>query len=95
MTDHGADISISSFLFFKQDADQLKQVLKNDTVVRAETSWKLPHTNPRVEYDLWTPAKESASATVKKSFQELVLLYWSWERSLGLCAISRRVASLH
>ena len=24
---------------------------------------------------------------------QLVLLYWSWERSLGLCAISRRVAS--
>ena len=64
MTDHGADISISSFLFFKQDADQLKQVLKNDTVVRAEMSWKLPHTNSRVEYDLWTPgAKEAASAT--------------------------------
>ena len=69
----GADIAIPTFLIFKEDADLVKQFFKNDTVVRAEMSWKLPHTSSRVEYELWTTPVETTNAAFKKSFRKIAV----------------------
>ena len=50
----GSDISIPSFLLFKEDADPIKQALKKGTHVRAQMSFSVPAPDARVEYDLWT-----------------------------------------
>lgn len=50
----GHDISIPSFLVFKEDADEIKKVLLKDTHVRAEMSFKVPAPDSRVEYELWS-----------------------------------------
>jgi len=46
----GLDITIPSFLLFKQDADPIKDYLKQNKIVRAEISWILPAPDARVEY---------------------------------------------
>lgn len=69
----GADITIPSFLLFKQDADPIKEYLKQNKIVRAEMSWALPAPDARVEYELWTTPKEAVSAPLKKSFREVAV----------------------
>ena len=69
----GADITIPSFLLFKQDGDPVKHLLMKDEEVRAEMSWMLPSHNTRVEYELWTTPKDSMSASIKKSFREIAV----------------------
>jgi PA domain len=69
----GGDVTIPSFLVFKQDADPVKKLLKKDKMVRAEMSWKLPAPDARVEYELWSTPKEAVSAPLKQSFREVAV----------------------
>ncbi|KAL7559510.1 hypothetical protein ACA910_010322 [Epithemia clementina (nom. ined.)] len=64
----GSDISIPSFLVFKEDADQLKAALLNNQHVRVEMSFKVPSPDSHVEYELWTTASEPTSREIEKSF---------------------------
>ena len=50
----GTDIGIPSFLLFKEDADEIKQVLNQNQVVRVEMSFSVPNPDDRVEYDFWS-----------------------------------------
>ena len=50
----GSDISIPSFLMFKQDADGVKAEVMANHLVRIEMTWGLPNPDDRVEYELWT-----------------------------------------
>lgn len=65
----GSDISIPSFLMFKQDADPIKAVLKKDQAVRVEMAWSLPNPDDRVEYDLFTTPLDSVSKSIQESFK--------------------------
>jgi hypothetical protein len=69
----GADISIPSYLMFKQDADPVKKVLMEDTMVRMEMSWALPAPDARVEYELWTTPKDLVSQPLQKDFREVAV----------------------
>ena len=64
----GSDISIPSFLIFKQDADPIKDVLKQNSQVRVEMKFAVPNPDSRVEYDLWTTPKDVVSREFQKSF---------------------------
>lgn len=66
----GADITVPSFLMFKQDADPVKKELKKNIVVRMEMTWTLPQPDARVEYELWTTPKELVSQPFQKNFRE-------------------------
>jgi len=65
----GSDISIPSFLMFKQDADPLREALKNNQAVRVEMAWKLPSTNNAVEYDLFTTPTDQVSRHFQDQFR--------------------------
>lgn len=66
----GADISIPSFLIFKQDADPIKAALMNDQHVRVEMSFSVPAPDSRVEYDLWMAPLDKVSKPLVESFKE-------------------------
>jgi len=65
----GTDISIPSFLMFKQDADPIKDVLKQNQMVRIEMSWALPEPDDRVEYQLFTTPTDEISKDFQKTFK--------------------------
>ena len=65
----GSDISIPAFLMFKTDADQVKDVLKNNNPVQIEMAWSLPRPDDRVEYDLWTAPTDPVSKDFMTHFQ--------------------------
>ena len=67
----GADITIPSFLMYKQDADPIKEVLKRNTIVRMQMSWALPRPDSRVEYELWTTPKDDVSRPLQRNFREV------------------------
>mmetsp|Transcript_58551 Transcript_58551/g.143228 ORF Transcript_58551/g.143228 Transcript_58551/m.143228 type:complete len:524 (+) Transcript_58551:171-1742(+) len=67
----GADITIPSFLMYKQDADPVKEVLKKNTIVRMQMSWALPRPDSRVEYELWTTPKDDVSRPLQRNFREV------------------------
>ena len=67
----GADITIPSFLMFKQDADPIKEALRENAVVRMEMAWALPRPDDRVEYELWTTPKDVVSRPLQRKFREL------------------------
>lgn len=67
----GADITIPSFLMFKQDADPIKEKLVQNTIVRMSMSWALPRPDDRVEYDLWTTPKDKVSRPLQQNFREV------------------------
>jgi PA domain len=69
----GSDVTIASFLVFKQDADKIKDYLKKNKPVRAEMSFALPTETSRVQYDLWTTPKDSVSRDFLKSFKEAAI----------------------
>mmetsp|Transcript_21507 Transcript_21507/g.46625 ORF Transcript_21507/g.46625 Transcript_21507/m.46625 type:complete len:550 (+) Transcript_21507:166-1815(+) len=64
----GSDISIPSFLVFKEDADEIKQTLMDNTQVRVQMSFKVPAPDSRVEYDLWTHPSDANSRPIEKSW---------------------------
>ena len=67
----GSDITIPSFLMFKQDADPIKESLKENTAVRMEMAWALPRPDDRVEYELWTTPKDKVSRQLQRKFREI------------------------
>jgi len=67
----GADVTIPSYLMFKQDADPIKETLKQDKIVRIRMSWALPRPDARVEYSLWTTPKEMNSRPLQKEFRHV------------------------
>jgi hypothetical protein len=67
----GSDITIPSFLMFKQDADPIKEAISKNTVVRVEMSWALPRPDATVQYQLWTTPKDPVSVPLLKSFREV------------------------
>jgi len=62
----GSDISIPSFLMFKQDADPVKAELMANHMVRIEMAWSLPNPDDRVEYEFWSTPTD----LVAKDFQK-------------------------
>ena len=66
----GNDISIPSFLMFKQDADLVKAEMMANHPVRIEMSWSLPSPDDRVEYELWTTPTDVISRDFVKTFKE-------------------------
>ncbi|KAL7562371.1 hypothetical protein ACA910_016430 [Epithemia clementina (nom. ined.)] len=64
----GADVSIPSFLLFREDADQIKQALMNNQHVRAQMSFKVPAPGARVEYQLWTAPSDFVSRSLEQTF---------------------------
>jgi hypothetical protein len=69
----GADITIPSFLMFKQDADPIKNSLKENAMVRMEMAWALPRPDDRVEYELWTTPKDMVSRPLQRKFREIAV----------------------
>lgn len=65
----GSDITIPSFLMFKQDADPIKAALKKNTAVRVEMAWALPSPDDRVEYELWTTPTDVVSREFQHQFK--------------------------
>jgi len=65
----GSDISIPSFLMFKQDADKLKAELLANHMVQIEMAWSLPAPDNRVEYELWTMPTELVSREFQRTFK--------------------------
>ena len=66
----GSDISIPSFLLFKEDADPIKQVLMANQQVRVSMSFSVPAPDSRVEYDMWTTPSDPLSRSILMSFKE-------------------------
>lgn len=66
----GSDISIPSFLMFKQDADLVKAEVQANHAVRLEMTWALPSPDDRVEYELWTTPTDIISRDFQKEFKE-------------------------
>jgi len=69
----GADITIPSFLMFKEDADPVKAELKANHNVRIEMAWALPNPDARVEYELWTIPTDKISEPFQKEFKEAAI----------------------
>uniref|UniRef100_A0A7S3DXD1 PA domain-containing protein n=1 Tax=Entomoneis paludosa TaxID=265537 RepID=A0A7S3DXD1_9STRA len=69
----GLDIGVPSFLLFKEDADAIKDVLKQDQVVRVEMSFSVPNPDDRVEYDFWTRPGDRNSVSFMSDFKELAV----------------------
>jgi hypothetical protein len=65
----GHDISIPSFLMFKQDADKLKDALEQNVMIQLQMSWALPTPDDRVEYTLWTTPTELVSREFELQFK--------------------------
>mmetsp|Transcript_13175 Transcript_13175/g.28507 ORF Transcript_13175/g.28507 Transcript_13175/m.28507 type:complete len:520 (-) Transcript_13175:135-1694(-) len=65
----GSDISIPSFLMFKQDADPVKAEAEANHPVRLEMTWALPSPDDRVEYELWTTPTDVISRDFQKEFK--------------------------
>lgn len=65
----GADITIPSFLVFKQDADKIRKEIKdNNQPVRVEMTFMLPNPDAVVEYELWTTASDTLSDLFLQTF---------------------------
>jgi len=69
----GSDISIPSFLMFKEDADEVKAEVQANHNVRIEMTWALPTPDDRVEYELWTTPTDVLSREFEKDFKEAAL----------------------
>uniref|UniRef100_A0A7S1FV28 PA domain-containing protein n=1 Tax=Corethron hystrix TaxID=216773 RepID=A0A7S1FV28_9STRA len=68
----GSDITIPTFLLFKQDADAIREVLmsENGNIVQAEMAWNIPRPDDRVEYKFWTVPTEHISKNFQKTFRD-------------------------
>lgn len=64
----GSDISIPSFLVFKEDADAIKASMMQEVRVRAQMSFKVPAPDSRVEYDLWTHPSDPNSRPIEETW---------------------------
>jgi hypothetical protein len=69
----GSDISIPSYLMFKQDADVVKVELEANHPVLIKMAWNLPSPGNCVEYDLWTTPSDVVSKDFLRSFKKIML----------------------
>ena len=69
----GSDISIPSFLMFKEDADPIREALKNNQMVRIEMTWAIPTRTSRVEYQLFTTPTDTVSRRFQEQFKAAAL----------------------
>ena len=69
----GSDISIPSFLMFKQDADPVKATLMANVPVRMELQWSLPNPTDTVNYELWTTPADQVSEEFQMDFKEAAI----------------------
>lgn len=67
----GSDVTIPSFLMFKEDADPVKAALKDNKMVRMQLSWAIPRPDDRVEYSMWTTPKEIHSRPLQREFRHV------------------------
>lgn len=67
----GSDVTIPSFLMFKQDADPVKETLRNNTMVRMQLSWALPRPDDRVEYSMWSTPKDVHSRPLQREWRHV------------------------
>jgi hypothetical protein len=67
----GADVTIPSYLMFKQDADPIKEQLKKNVNVRMKMSWAIPQPDSVVNYSLWTSPSEILSRSIQKEFRHI------------------------
>lgn len=67
----GSDVTIPSFLMYKQDADPLKEVMKKNEAVRMTMSWALPRPDSRVEFSMWTTPTDEVSLPFQKEFRHV------------------------
>ncbi|GMI33414.1 hypothetical protein TeGR_g13315, partial [Tetraparma gracilis] len=64
----GADITVPSFLLFKQDADLIKAQLKQNSIVQVKMSWAIPAPDDRVEWEFWSSPSDTYSKNFEKTF---------------------------
>lgn len=69
----GSDISVPSFLMFKEDVDPIRHALKQNQMVRIEMTWKIPTPDDRVEYDLFTTPTDIISRPFQDQFKQAAL----------------------
>lgn len=69
----GSDISIPTFLLFKQDADPIKDVLRSDKPVRVELSFSIPSNQNKVNYELWSTPVDVVSVPIETHFKDAAL----------------------
>eukprot|EP00531_Pseudo-nitzschia_arenysensis_P001907 CAMPEP_0116114780 /NCGR_PEP_ID=MMETSP0329-20121206/157_1 /TAXON_ID=697910 /ORGANISM="Pseudo-nitzschia arenysensis, Strain B593" /LENGTH=519 /DNA_ID=CAMNT_0003608171 /DNA_START=68 /DNA_END=1627 /DNA_ORIENTATION=- len=67
----GSDVTIPSYLMFKQDADPIKEMLMEDKLVRMKMEWKLPEADVTVEYAVWTTPKDDISRPLMREFRHV------------------------
>jgi hypothetical protein len=66
----GADVTIPSFLVFKQDADPIKDAIVQDQHIRIEMAFSIPAPDSRVEYDIWLSPADPVSHPILKTFKD-------------------------
>lgn len=69
----GHDISIPTFLMFKQDSDVIKEALEDNVMMQLQMSWALPTPDDRVEYTLWTTPTELVSREFELQFKHAAI----------------------
>ena len=69
----GSDISIPSFLLYKNDADLIKNEVIANRPVQVEMAWSLPSPDDRVEYELWTFPTDYLSREFLRSFKDIAV----------------------
>lgn len=70
----GSDISIPSFLMFKEDADKLKAELRANKPIQLEMQWSIPSPDDRVEYDFFTIPRNRVAVDFLMKFREAAKL---------------------
>ena len=69
----GSDITIPSFLMYKEDVDPIKKALMDNKVFRMEMNWPLPAPDAIVEYELWTTPTDLVSREFLREFKQAAL----------------------
>ena len=64
----GSDVSIPSFLLFKEDAVPIRKALLKGEHVRVQMSFSVPAPDSRVEYDLWTSPADDVTRELQEDF---------------------------
>jgi hypothetical protein len=66
----GADVTIPSFLIFKQDADPIKEEIMKDQSIRIDMAFSVPAPDSRVEYDIWLSPMNPVSRPILETFKD-------------------------
>ena len=69
----GSDISIATFLVFKEDADPIREALLANKQVRVEMTFSVPTNQDSVNYELWSTPVDPVSMPIERNFKEAAL----------------------